>query len=138
MITEPNNGSFIHKKTGGYFEGYVVAEWLSEVGEDRKMRIVKDFTYVDLMGNQWTAPAGAIVDGASIPRIFWNIAEPFSGDYRNASVIHDWLCNSQQTTWKITHKLFAEMMKISGVPFWKRSIMAKAVLWYGPRWKASL
>ncbi len=138
MRTEPNNGSFIHKKTGGYFEGHVITEWLTEEGDDRRMRIVREFIYVDLNGNQWIAPAGTIVDGASIPRLFWTVADPFSGDYRNASVIHDWLCNSQQTTWQITHKLFAEMMKISGVPFWKRRTMAFAVYRFGPRWKVSL
>ncbi|WP_412773782.1 DUF1353 domain-containing protein [Nitrobacter sp.] len=35
----------------------------------------------------WSVPAGATVDGASIPQLFWSL---LGG--RNASAIHDWFC----------------------------------------------
>ena len=36
-------------------------------------------------------PVGYITDGASIPRIFWWMFEPYSPEYLTASVLHDYL-----------------------------------------------
>jgi Protein of unknown function (DUF1353) len=132
--TESNNGSFIHKRKGGYFDGAVIAQWLDNDVKS-EMRLLKDFTYVDLKGHYWTAPEGTITDGASIPQYLYSIVgSPYEGDYREAAVIHDWLCATKTITWQKTHKLFREMLIISHVPFWKRQAMFFAVWYFGPRW----
>jgi hypothetical protein len=78
----------------GTFVGKVVTEWLDD---GRKMKLIEGFGYIDPSGVRWDAPAGWVVDGASIPRIGWSlIGGPFEGRYRNASVIHDIACDQKQ------------------------------------------
>ena len=75
----------------GRFEGEVVAVWDSS---GRNMTLREDFAYIDSMERRWLAPTGTVVDGASIPRLFWTvIGSPFAGKYRNASVVHDIECD---------------------------------------------
>jgi len=38
-----------------------------------------------------TIDAGFEFDGASIPKLFWNIAPPMTGRHTHASLLHDWL-----------------------------------------------
>lgn len=38
----------------------------------------------------FSLPQGLIIDGASVPRIFWNVYPP-DGLYRSATTLHDWL-----------------------------------------------
>src|SRR6516162_3729006 len=67
----------------GSFKGDVVAQWLDP---DRSMKLTQDFGYIDPSGRPWEVPVGTIVDGASIPRIFWTlVGAPYSGKYRKAS-----------------------------------------------------
>lgn len=35
-------------------------------------------------------PVGFVTDGASVPRILWNLYPPFDGDYDAAAVLHDY------------------------------------------------
>lgn len=76
-----------------YFVGDVVTKWLRHDGEDRLMELRENFTFVESPYNTWTAPAGFIFDGTTIPRALWTVfGDPFIGDYRRAAVIHDLLC----------------------------------------------
>ena len=47
------------------FIGEVEARWLSD---GRKMRLLKDIIFIDSKNREWKAPAGSVIDGASIPR----------------------------------------------------------------------
>lgn len=38
----------------------------------------------------FTVPAGLIIDGASVPRLFWSLFPP-DGLYRAGTTLHDWL-----------------------------------------------
>jgi len=54
------------------------------------MRLLEPFTFTDPSGMVWDAPAGAVIDGASIPRALWTlVGSPYTGDYRRASIVHD-------------------------------------------------
>ena len=55
----------------GRFEGEVVGVW-DPNGRDMTLR--EDFVYVDPRQKRWEAPSGSVVNGASIPRVFWSIA----------------------------------------------------------------
>ena len=55
----------------GSFSGNPLVRWLTESGDDRRMRIEEDFWYLDPDGKRWDAPRGSEIDGASIPKIFW-------------------------------------------------------------------
>lgn len=117
-----------------YFIGKVVTHWLDK--ESRKMRLEEEFSFVDVKGVKWTAPAGAIIDGASIPRFFWYfMGSPFNGHYRRASVIHDVYCITQTRPHKQVHRMFYDAIRADGVSKFKANAMYLALKIGAPRWK---
>lgn len=118
--------------TWGHFEGNVDTTWL---GNGRDMRLNADFHYIDPKGKLWIAPKGAIINGASIPRVFWSVmGGPFEGLYRNASVIHDVACDEERRPWRDVHRVFYDAMRCSGVSKPDADLMYFAVYHFGPRW----
>ena len=102
----------------------------------REIELLKPFRYYGAP-RLITAPAGFICDGASIPRWAWTtIGGPFTGKYREAAVIHDWLYRSGLVTRKEADKIFEEAMEILGVSLWRRKVMHRAVrIGAGKKWK---
>jgi Protein of unknown function (DUF1353) len=122
-----------HAQSFGKFVGTVQTEWLDN--DDRKMRLIAPFSYVDPNGVTWTAPAGWVIDGASIPVFAWSvIGGPFNGRYRDASVIHDVACDQKVRPWEMVHEAFYWAMMASGVEAWRAKVMYAAVYHFGPRW----
>lgn len=114
------------------FIGEVEVQWL---GDGRSMRLLSDFAFVDSHGEQWTAPAGSVVDGASIPKIFWSsLGSPFVGKYRRASILHDVACQERTRPYKKVHKMFYEAMRADGTPNNMAKKLYRAVKLFGPRW----
>ena len=123
------------KEYFGIFEGEVVTRWNDD---GRTMTLEKPFAYMDASGFRWSAPQGAVVDGASIPRIAWTIVGgPFEGPYRRASVIHDVACVDRNEHWLKVHRAFYTAMRASKVPTSKAKVMYAAVYHFGPRWRTS-
>ena len=55
------------------------------------MILKEPFYYIDSKEKQWLVPAGTVVNGATIPFPLWSvIGSPYIGDYRQASVVHDY------------------------------------------------
>lgn len=120
----------------GRFDGRIKTEWVDGGPSPRLMRLLEDFAYVDADGKRWVAPAGAIVDGASIPRPFWPvIGGPFDGHYRNASVVHDYYCVVRSEPWEAVHRMFYHAMRAAGVAEVTAKVMFYAVWNFGPRWE---
>lgn len=116
----------------GSFRGRVVAEWLAS---GRDMKLAEPFEYIAADGTSWPVPAGTIVDGASIPRVFWSIiGGPFEGLYREPSVVHDYYCDVRTRPCQAVHSVFFEAMLTSGVPDSRAWLMYKAVSEFGPTW----
>ena len=92
----------------GKFVGIVKTEWLTDVQRgDRDMRLLEDFTYVDGTGQEWKAPAGSVINGASIPRALWStVGSPYTDNYRRASVIHDAACGQAHLDRKEVDHMF--------------------------------
>jgi len=125
----PLNIAFAQK--AGHYEGNLELEAL----DGRLMRLKKRFSFIEANGNRWTVPDGAILDGASIPRVFWSVVGgPWDGDYRAASVIHDWYCAIRIQPWKDTHRMFYNAMVASGVSAKMARMMFLAVFYAGPSW----
>jgi hypothetical protein len=62
------------------------------------MQVLEDFSYDDPKGRVWLAPKGSTVNGASIPEALWTlVGSPYTGDYRNASIVHDIACEEADT-----------------------------------------
>jgi hypothetical protein len=118
----------------GRFEGRVVTEWLDD---GREMRLVEDFAYVDPSGVRWDAPAGSVVDGASIPRPFWSVVgSPFTGRYRTASVLHDVAADRRDRGWRATHRMFYTAARLAGTDSVRAKQMYGTLHHCGPRWGA--
>lgn len=121
-----------YSATWGEFKGTVRAEWLDD---GRNMRLLDDFQYIDPLRENWVAPKGAVINGASIPHVFWSfIGGPFEGKYRNASVVHDVACQEKKHSWQKVHQMFYGAVRLGGVGEASGKIMYGAVYHFGPRW----
>lgn len=69
---------------------------LQHVG-GRGYQLQQDFAYVTRAGRVFTAPAGFITDGGSVPRILWPLYPPFGSDNDEAYVVHDYLYAHAET-----------------------------------------
>jgi hypothetical protein len=120
------------KSYWGKYEGELQ---LQPVPGSRGMKLLKDYTFIDSAGGRWSAPAGYVSDGASIPRIAWSIiGDPWGGDYRNAAIIHDVACDRKQRPWEAVHLTFYYAMLAAGVSNFQAKVMYTAVYHFGPRW----
>jgi hypothetical protein len=121
-------------KGWGRFSGDPVARWAPD---GVRMILMEPFTFWENDLTEWTAPAGTILDGASIPRAFWPlIGTPFRGRYRYASVIHDYHCVAHARRWERVHTMFYYACRASGTTEAQAKILYYAVYWFGPRWGA--
>lgn len=116
--------------------GHFVSDLEVKVLSDgRDMQLLRPFEYVDSHDVSWIVPKGTTVDGASIPSVFWSIlGAPYSGKYREASVIHDYYCQTHLRHWKAVHRVFYDGMIARGVDPIKAELMYLAVYRFGPRW----
>jgi hypothetical protein len=120
----------------GRYEGRENFEWLAN---GRHMRLLNRFAYVDPIEIRWEVPRGAVVDGASIPRVLWTlIGGPFEGKYRTASVVHDWYCDLRSRPWKQVHRMFFDAMITSLVPVAQARLLYAGVYLGGPRWSKTV
>ncbi len=118
----------------GSFDKAVRVELLPD-GRDTKL--LEAVSYTDPCGQVWRAPAGSVVNGASIPRVAWSIVGgPYEGRYRDASVIHDVACDQRNRPWQSVHEVFYFAMLARDTPYWQAKVMYAAVYHFGPRWKA--
>lgn len=121
-----------HAEKLGRFDGELI---LKALPNGRDMELVRPFNYVDSHDIAWPVPAGIRVDGASIPSVFWSlIGAPYTGKYREASVIHDYYCETKSRHWKAVHKVFLDGMLARGVDTIQAKLMYLAVYRFGPRW----
>lgn len=104
--------------------------------------VKKDFNFfLDAEQNRRVViPRGYLTDGASVPRPFWSFVPPW-GQYGQAAVMHDWLCeylrvwDTKEAKWiKITREecdnIFNDAMRSLGVSNTTRRIMYGAVKAY--------
>lgn len=118
------------------FIGTVSVTWLTQPGDDRDMKLNQDFSFVDAANLKWTAKKNAVINGASIPQIFWTtFGSPFIGDYRRASVVHDYFCDVRTRPSDATHKMFYEACLAGGVAQAKAKTMYFFVRTFGPSWQ---
>ncbi|PCH95653.1 MAG: hypothetical protein COB83_08010 [Gammaproteobacteria bacterium] len=121
------------KKIKAFFSGNVFTSWLA--GGKRKMRLTKTLTFTDKNNKEWKAPRNSIIDGASIPRLFWLfIGSPFVGKYRRASVVHDVYYGTKSEPRKQVDKMFYQAMRVDKVNYFKAKAMYYAVRVGGKRW----
>jgi hypothetical protein len=70
--------------------------------------------------------------------VLWSVAgSPYTGEYRNASVVHDVACVKRDHSWQDVHRMFYEACRAGGVGEQKAKLMYAAVYHFGPKWTAS-
>lgn len=114
------------------------AEASRALGADH-WRVLKPFRfYVDTQSQWVNVPAGYLTDGASVPRLFWNIIPPW-GAYGQAAVVHDLVCEylsiavdgaPHPVTRAECDAILLEAMTVLGVPVLKRQAIYQAVSLY--------
>lgn len=103
-------------------------------------RLERDFVFVDAEGREWVAPAGAVVNGASIPgplRRWFGEPWDWEAGYVEASVVHDVYCTEpydRTVTSGAVHAMFYEACRANGVSRWRAGLMTAACYAFGPRW----
>lgn len=123
------HGYFADPDTGLPIAGPAVhTEWL--VNGTRDMVLDLPVLYVDPHGNRHRVPAGYRINGLSAPRLAWRICMPFEGLSRDASVIHDWLCDRKHQ-WAAAAWVFYHAMRCRGVSPFRAWIRWFAVRWIG-------
>lgn len=100
------------------FEGTFEFRWTEDPQQrHRIMELLSPVAFIDERGKRWAVPAGAKIDGASIPPVLWTFSgSPFVGNYRRASVIHDFFCEAKTDFTKDVHNMFRDAMKFDGIP----------------------
>jgi hypothetical protein len=116
----------------GTFHGDLITKALDD---GRRLELTNPFSFSDPTGKLWSVPVGTVVDGASIPRIFFSVVGgPFDDKYRDASVIHDHFCDKKTEPWEKVHLVFYNGMRAKGVDSIKAKLMYAAVYNFGPKW----
>ncbi|MDX8347391.1 DUF1353 domain-containing protein [Cognatiyoonia sp. IB215446] len=137
----------------GTYEGRLILEDVADqfVRDDpddighTEFQLLSPYTFIDCNGTRHTVPpyreiggetVPTVINGASIPPSVWSlVGGPWSGRYRNAAVIHDYLVETRYSSSDVTHRIFYDAMVTSGTPAWKASLMYYAVLKGGAYWE---
>ena len=120
----------------GYYSGYPETRWDPD---GRTMTLLNELRYTDPQGQVWIAPAGSVVDGASIPRSLWSLmGGPFEGKYRNASVLHDVAYDDKKRPWEDCDRMFYNAMRCSGVGAVEAKTMYYALYKFGHHWSVPI
>jgi hypothetical protein len=106
------------------------------LSDGRRAQLLRPFAYTDGAGKPWEAPEGEMIDGATIPQVFWSIVGgPYEGKYRFASIVHDRYCRAHDgRRWQDVHRMFYEACVTGGTDPKLAKLMYAAVYHFGPRW----
>jgi len=100
-------------------------------GGSRIFRLTAAFRYRSPVGTI-VIPKGFYTDGASVPKIFWNIFSPW-GSYFSAALVHDFLYSKDSDNLffvsdrKEADRIFKEAMYNAGVGWVTRETVYRAV-----------
>jgi hypothetical protein len=100
-------------------------------GDSRIFRLTAAFRYRSSVGTI-VIPKGFCTDGASVPRIFWSLLDPWSNFFSSA-IVHDFLYSKDSdfffplTDRKEADRIFKEAMFNAGVGWLTRHTVHSAV-----------
>lgn len=121
-----------HIKVRGLFGG---SKFRRAVRSDGELRF-----YSEHLGREVVVPKNFLSDGASIPKLFWWLWNPF-GVYLESAVVHDYFCRlgrawNSPINFKDAAYVFGEAMIVQGVSPNQAKIMVTMVLVFGPKFAA--
>jgi hypothetical protein len=96
-------------------------------GSSRLFQLLESFRFIR-HPEPITVPAGFVTDGASVPRLFWNILGPF-GSYFEPAIVHDYLYSVHNTKYTRPQcdAIFLEAMACANVPWFRRNLIYRCV-----------
>jgi hypothetical protein len=116
------------------FIGKIVVRLLDD---GYSVELLEPFGFKDSRGVVWTVPKGAVISGASIPRTYWSvIGSPLSGQYRAASILHEYYTEAKSRPRDDVNNMFYEALQKSGVSSVQAKTIFAAVNSFGPRWSS--
>lgn len=110
---DSNTSRFVGNLRLEYIDGY---NW----------RLLEPFSFVDVVGDVHTSPAGSITNFASTPRFLWPLLPP-TGSYGAAAVIHDFLVGSKTVSRDKADAIFLEMLIVLGINPFERWVLYRGV-----------
>ena len=117
----------------GRYTGQLILEPLQG---SQRLKTVLDFGFLDADGRHWPVPPGTSVDGASIPKALLSLwGGPWQGEFRKASVVHDYHCAARRADWQSVHRMFYRAMLVSGVSEPHAKLVYAGLYFAGPRWE---
>lgn len=119
--------------------GIQYSDYASEKLKKDYWIVKRSFIYrLDDVGSYVYVPKGYLTDGASVPKVFWNVIPPW-GKYGQSCVLHDYLCeypyyfNGMESTTinrKKVNDIFNDAMKAAKIPSTKRKMIYSGVEFY--------
>lgn len=92
----------------------------------RDVTLLEPLVYTAKSGEVITAPVGTVSDGASTPRVIWQVIPPF-GPYWMATVLHDYLYRLTKQPRDYCDNMLMEAMESLGVEFLLREAIYEGV-----------
>ena len=121
---------------GARFEGRVVLEWVDEIPFIPAMRLAEPFSFHQPDGTVWTVPAGAMIDGRSIPPLFVRLMGlPFEGGFRKSAVVYDHAAKDQTRHWLDAQRMFYDASITEGNLAIEAKVMYMLLNAKGSRWE---
>jgi hypothetical protein len=113
-----------------------VLEVLDDIELDHKLRLLEEFSFRDENGRLWLAPAGAVIDGTSLPRMLRPAPElPPETQFRKASVVHDYYSRARQETWREVRRMLYSASLHEGLSPAEAKLLYATVYAGGWRWE---
>lgn len=111
---------------------------LFKVLSKKSVEVVADVDveiYTNWMGDtSFTIPGGWLFDGASIPKVFWDVVgRPTDKKFLLAAAIHDWMYQNGLGR-QLADDLFRIILMDNGVWCWRAATMWSAVRLFGNKY----
>jgi hypothetical protein len=97
---------------------------------------LEKFGFKDSKGVIWEVPAGQIINGDAVPRVFWStIGAPLSPDLIASNALLQYYSNQRTRPPEQVAQMYYESLLKSGVNDTKAKVLTSAFSSFGPRWK---
>ena len=125
-----DDGEFV----GGTFEGRVVAERLDDPFFPA-MRLKEELLFRQAGGDTWVVPAGATLDGRSMPKLFVSlIGDPLKSGFLKSAVTYDYAVKAKARRWNDAQRMFVEGSVVEGARELDAKVMYLLLQATGSRW----
>jgi hypothetical protein len=99
------------------------------------IRLKEELLFRQTGGETWVVPANAIVDGRSMPKLFFSlIGHPFTSGFLKTAIIYDYAVKAKVRRWTDAQRMFVEGVVVEGVPTIEAKAMYMLLHATGSRW----